>query len=371
MKTIHSTLKQLKSPGKIGLVLIFVLLILTLIISWFYQRSSHIVIDDARIAADMINMSSEVPGQITKLHIIRGQRVRIGDHLVSIDNRATTLKLQESQHNLAITKLKLSRSEILFSLKKQQNKSIYQAQLSQVESTEALVNHASIQVKHTQNELKRAEMLLKDKLVSGQLWETRKTEALQTQQLYLKLIADLDKENAELAKTKSIIGESKLLAQDIAILKEEINSLTIIIKRHQLNLTIKRIVSPINGVIDNIFVNMGEYVVPIRRLLILHNPEEIWVEANIQETKVNLINLGDKATITLDAYPDIKLSASIVHIDNASTSQYALLPNPNPSGNFIKVTQRIAIRLQIDNYHPDLKALKPGMMVEVDIDIRR
>ena len=126
----------------------------------------------------------------------------------------------------------------------------------------------------------------------------------------------------------------------------------------------------IDGVIDNVFVNEGEYVVPIRRLLMLHNPNEIWIDANVKETKINLINIGDKATITLDAYPDIELDASVFHIDNAATSQYALLPNPTPSGSFTKVTQRITIRLSIDNNQKNLHHLKPGMMVEVDIDTK-
>lgn len=368
MNKIHGSFNHLKHQGKIRIALLVFLLIISLLGAWFYQRSFIIVIEDAHIAADMINISSEVSGQIKTLHVSRGQQVSKGDPLVSIDDRATKLMLKTAQYELDIAQLKLQRSERLYLLKNEQNESIYQAQLARVASTKALVNNANILTDQANSELKRANKLLKEKLISDQQWEKNKIKTLQSQQMYLKLQADLSRENAELVKTESMSHETELLAQDIAILKAKIASLKVTIKRHQLDLTIKNIVSPINGVIDNIFVNEGEYVVPIRRLLMLHDPNNLWISANIKETKVNQIHLGDKAIVSIDAYPDLQLNASVTHIDNAATSQYALLPNPTPSGSFTKVTQRITIKLAIDDNQANSYHLKPGMMVEVDIN---
>jgi membrane fusion protein (multidrug efflux system) len=99
----------------------------------------------------------------------------------------------------------------------------------------------------------------------------------------------------------------------------------------------------------------------------LHNPNDIWVNANIKETEMRHLRLGMKASIRVDAYPDRRFDASVVNIANATSSEFALLPNPNPSGNFTKVTQRLRIKLAVQQVE---NLLKPGMMVEVTINTR-
>jgi membrane fusion protein (multidrug efflux system) len=98
----------------------------------------------------------------------------------------------------------------------------------------------------------------------------------------------------------------------------------------------------------------------------VHNPRKIWVDANVKETDVRHLKLGSPAKISIDAYPDEVFSGTITRIGNAATSQFALLPTPNPSGNFTKIAQRLTIRVDLEKAS-DL--LRPGMMVEVNIGI--
>jgi membrane fusion protein (multidrug efflux system) len=119
-------------------------------------------------------------------------------------------------------------------------------------------------------------------------------------------------------------------------------------------------------VVDKTFVNIGEYVTPGQRLLLAHNPASVWVEANVKETVVRKLSVGQAVSIHVDAYPDEAFIGTVANIGSAATSQFALLPTPNPSGNFTKITQRIPIRIDINN--PDVR-LSPGMMVEVKIAI--
>jgi len=99
----------------------------------------------------------------------------------------------------------------------------------------------------------------------------------------------------------------------------------------------------------------------------LHNPNEVWVEANIKETQVGQVKLGQPVKVTVDAYPGVKFTGKVARIGNATTARFALLPTPNPSGNFTKITQRVAVKIDIVN---SPRPLKPGMMVEVEIDVR-
>jgi membrane fusion protein (multidrug efflux system) len=101
-------------------------------------------------------------------------------------------------------------------------------------------------------------------------------------------------------------------------------------------------------------------------MMMLHDPEGIWVEANIKETEIRRLQPGQRVAITVDAYPDDTFVGRVARIGTAATSRFALLPTPNPSGNFTKVTQRIPVKILFVD-RP--RMLSPGMMVEVDIAV--
>ena len=92
----------------------------------------------------------------------------------------------------------------------------------------------------------------------------------------------------------------------------------------------------------------------------------VWVDANVKETDFRKLAIGASARITVDAYPNRVFEGDVVRLGEAATSQFALLPSPNPSGNFTKVTQRLPVRISIDQQDG---LLRPGMMVEVSIDV--
>lgn len=121
-----------------------------------------------------------------------------------------------------------------------------------------------------------------------------------------------------------------------------------------------------DGVVDASFVDEGEYVTPGTRLLIYHRPDEVWVDANVKETDLRRIRIGAPVSITVDAYPGRTFHGVVERIGGAATSQFALLPSPNPSGNFTKVTQRVPIRVSIET---EGEVLPPGLMVVLSIDV--
>jgi membrane fusion protein (multidrug efflux system) len=106
---------------------------------------------------------------------------------------------------------------------------------------------------------------------------------------------------------------------------------------------------------------------PGQRILMFHNPDNIWVEANVKETDIGRIRPGMKADIRVDAYPGQHFTGKVFRIGRAATNKFALLPDPNPSGNFTKITQRLPVRILLDEKNP---GLRPGMMVEVYIALR-
>ncbi len=109
------------------------------------------------------------------------------------------------------------------------------------------------------------------------------------------------------------------------------------------------------------------YSVPWRlagqRLLMIHDPERVRVEANVKETDIRYFRPGKTVTITVDALPGRRFEGTVTRVGQAATSEFALLPNPNPSGNFTKITQRLPVRIAVRQAGG---ALKPGMMVELE-----
>ena len=125
------------------------------------------------------------------------------------------------------------------------------------------------------------------------------------------------------------------------------------------------------GIIDRMFIEAGEYVRQGQRMLMMHNPQELWVEANIKETELRLLRKGQPVHVYIDAFPDAQLMGEVDRIGSTTTAKFALLPTPNPSGNFTKITQRVPVRIALDPTHTADLPLAPGMMVEVEIDVRK
>jgi membrane fusion protein (multidrug efflux system) len=137
-------------------------------------------------------------------------------------------------------------------------------------------------------------------------------------------------------------------------------------RRQALDIKDRTILSPVDGVIDTTFVNEGEYVRPGQRLMLIHDPSQIWVKANIRETELRYVKIGAPVEISVDAFPDRIFKGEVFRIGNTTTSEFSLLPSPNPSGNFTKITQRLPVRIKVTQ---DGELLRPGMMVEIDIVI--
>jgi membrane fusion protein (multidrug efflux system) len=157
------------------------------------------------------------------------------------------------------------------------------------------------------------------------------------------------------------------MERQLLVLARQADEVRAEVKRQEVDIADRRIVSPADGRVVMTFVRNGEHVAPGQRILMFHNPDEIWIEANVRETDVGRIKPGMKADIRVDAYPGQVFAGKVFRIGQAATNKFALLPDPNPSGNFTKITQRLPVRILLTEKNP---ALRPGMMVEVYIALR-
>jgi len=347
-------------------IISLVLVILYFTGYWAFNQWSKITETDARITTDQISVSSRSDGWVTMLPVIEGQKIKAGELLLSIDSRDATLKLDElnarlsaidSQRALLITKTKMVDA---------QTQSRMEAATSRVKAAYAVVKASKEQSVLTRNNYKRFESLSGTNVISQQRLDQIRAELSRSDERHQIAMANL-------LAAKADANEAKADRQQILINKNLINNLKyekqqiISLRNRQiLNIQDKTIRSSLNGVVSRIFIDKGEFVHPGQRLILIHNPNNIWVEANIKETELRHIKLGMTAKLKIDAYPDKSFVGKVERIGQAATGEFALLPNPNPSGNFTKVTQRLPIRISVEQ-EDDM--LRPGMLVVIEIDI--
>ena len=180
------------------------------------------------------------------------------------------------------------------------------------------------------------------------------------------LEAELRRREAELVVHGSGILESGVADPERAVLEARRDAVLARIRRQEIDIAAHRVESPLAGVVSKVFVESGEHVEPGQRIALVHDPREVYVLANIRETEIARLALGQHARIEVDAYPERSFEGTVSVIGLAATSTFALLPSAKPGGSFTKVTQRFPVRIALES---ESESLRPGMMVEVFIDV--
>jgi membrane fusion protein (multidrug efflux system) len=228
-------------------------------------------------------------------------------------------------------------------------------------------HHASeAELERAQSEYQRVRSLFERGVVASQRFEEAQARFASAEQQELRAAAEINRARAALAVIEAGGAQIAVLDRQIATLDAETTAARAHRQQQQIDLEHRELHAPFDGVIDETFVDAGEYVAPGTRLLMYHDPNRVWVDANVKETEFSRLKAGAPATITVDAYPDREFHGRVARLGNAATSQFALLPSPNPSGNFTKVTQRLPVRITLEQQD---QLLRPGMMVEVAIDV--
>ena len=331
------------------------------------SRMTHVYEYDARITGNLITISSRVPGWITKIPVREGQVIGVGDVLTVIDKQESELLVRQLRSEVKATDASLNRLHARRDLVAKQTESQYQTAVSSLNGAKSVVQALKVHSEVARAELQRTRTLFKKKVIPRIQLEQAMTRAQQVNVEYQKALASLQSSEARLDEAAANLNRVQVLDEEGQVLRQRIEQLGAKLERQKIDLTDRTIKSKIKGVVDKIFVDVGEYVTPAQRLAIIHDPNKIWVEANIKETEVRKLRIGQSVDISVDAFPDLEIIGKVEAIGNSTTSEFALLPTPNPSGNFTKITQRLPVRIKVDQ---EKGLLRPGMMVEVNIDIR-
>ena len=332
-----------------------------------HQRLIYVYEYDARIAGDMVTVSSRVAGWVTKLPVSEGALIDGEQMLIKIDDRESRLLIKQLQSQKDAIAAQRERFVSERKLVDSQTKSRVNTQLAAVNAAAATVSALKPQLDNAQSQLKQDQALFNKKVISRRQFDQTRTTMQRIDGEYRTRVAELEEARNKLREVRADQQQLSVLDNEINILFHEEDELQAQLERQRLDLKDRTIGSPVTGVVDRVFVEKGEYVTPGQRLLLVHDPKRVWIDANIKETDIRKVKIGQTVDVTVDAFPEKKFGGKVTAIGNAATSEFALLPTPNPSGNFTKITQRLRVRIAIDQ---EQNLLRPGMMVEVFIDVR-
>ncbi len=332
-----------------------------------YLRFTHIYEYDARVMADIVTVSSRADGWVVELPALEGRKVAANDVIVRIDDRVSKLRTDALKTQMQSIQAERDRLMAERRMVAEQTEAVVRTRTSAV-----TVKEKALAALHADLDLARLELERNKSLYDRRVANERQFQVAQAGAAKLESQiqqAQAEYEQAQGSLREAVADREKLLVIDaqVAALAFQASNLEAQLAQQAVDVEDRTIRSPVSAVIDRTFVQPGEYVQAGQRILMLHNPGEVWIEANIKETQVGEIKLGQKVHVAVDAYPDDKFEGRISLIGSATTARFALLPTPNPSGNFTKITQRVPVRVKLVDMP---KPLSPGMMVEVEIDLR-
>ena len=304
--------------------------------------------DDAFVSGDVTPLSAHVSGYITEMPVNDFQTVRKGDLIAVIDPSDYQAELDLAQANLAGAQATLANLA---------NQRVVQEAL--VHQAEATIDATEADVLRYQLEDQRQRNLFKTGIAgTQQLVEQADDNAKKAMAQRRLNEAQLDQQKAALAaidiQEKQLRAQIQAAESQVALASD--------------NLRYTRILSPADGLVGQRQVRLGQFVnVGAQVIAVLPLPN-LWVTANFKETQMTDIRVGQPARVTVDAFPDLKLTGHVDSWSPGTGSTFALLPPDNATGNFTKVVQRVPVKIVLES-NPSLGALvRPGMSVEATVD---
>lgn len=305
--------------------------------------------DNAYVRGRVTIISPQVSGYVTKVFVRDFSEVKAGQVLATIDDRIYRAKVAQAEANVAAAEAQLANSQ--------------QAQRSRevaTQSQDAAVANARAQVGKAQADMRRARALIADGSISAREFDSTRAALFAAQ-------AALQQAQAGRA-----IGTQDVRTVAVARggLMAAVQAAKAQLRLAQIDLDNTVIRAPANGRLSEIGVREGAFVTAGTQLMSLV-PQAVWVIANFKEAQTRNMVVGQPATFTVDALGGAELTGHIEDISPATGSEFAVLKADNATGNFVKVAQRIAVRVAIDPGQQAASRLRPGMSVDIDIDTRQ
>jgi membrane fusion protein (multidrug efflux system) len=333
--------------------LAFILLAILYGIWWMLYASHYESTDDAYVHGNLVQVSAQIPGTVISIGADETQTVTQGEQLVTLDGSDTEIALAQAEQALAQT---VRHTQTLFV----QNDAL----AADVAVSAANVEQADALLHKAENDLQRRNALRNSGGVSGE-------ELLHAQVAVKSAQAALAQAHAALAASKAKLATNQALTRGSTVQAHpDVRQAADRVRQAWLANARTHVQAPVGGMVAQRSVQLGQRIQPGTPLMTIVPLNTLWVEANFKENQLHDMRPGQKATVVSDLYGSkVTYHGTVVGISAGSGSAFALLPAQNASGNWIKVIQRVPVRIALDPKELQEHPLRVGLSMTVDVDL--
>jgi membrane fusion protein (multidrug efflux system) len=370
MSTENKTEEKITAaaPAKKNKKFILILSVILIVGGWFgiskYVHSlHHEETDDAQVEANISPVIPRISGYVREVRVKDNQQVKKGDTLFILDDRDVKIRLAQAEAAL------LTAKSSLFSARATSGAAHANIATSKatVATASAQIEAAKVNVWRTTQDFDRYANLIKDHSITLQQYE----QALANKQTAEKQLQVLEEQKAQAAQqSNAVASQSNATSSQVGIADATIRQREVDVEDAKLLLSYTIITAPEDGLISKVNVQEGQFLQAGTGVFSIVLNNNMWVVGNFKETQYENIKEGQKVTIQVDAFPGHEFEARVASFSPATGARFALLPPDNASGNFVKVVQRLPVRIEFDNSKdPLLPRLKAGLNVAVDVHL--
>jgi membrane fusion protein (multidrug efflux system) len=308
---------------------------------WLYSRT-HVSTDNAQVDGHITAIAPRIAGFIDRVAVEENQHVKAGDTLVVLDRRDLIARLEQAEADLRNAEALVAQ---------------LQATRAEAASADADVTAAEATARQTEADYQRYRTLAATKVVSAQQLDAAESAR------------DAAAANLEAARRRAAAAGSQISASGAAVRGADarLASAQAAVETARLQLSYATLFAPDNGIVAKRSAEPGALVQIGQNLMSIVPDTNVWVTANLKETQLAKVRVGDPVEFDVDAYPDVTFHGKVESLSPATGARFALLPPDNATGNFTKVVQRVPVRIAVDGSADPTHPLRPGMSVDVTI----
>jgi membrane fusion protein (multidrug efflux system) len=383
-------------------IVIAVIILLVIGAGIFYWRSTFSEdTDDAQVDGDLYQVSSRVTGQVIKVYVEDNQQIKIGDPIAEIDPRDYQVALEQAQANLAssqaaaiqatvnvpITSVNVNTSVSTTGSDVQGSTASVEQARKEAQAAEARVVAAKATAVKSHLDVERYTPLVEKDVISKQQFDAAVATDAANQAAVLEAEANVIGQQAAVTNAIQKLAQSRYQAaqsvktgpDQVRVQQAKANSALADVKQAQakvdqalLNLSYTHITAPTTGIVNKKNVQVGVNLSIGQDVLTIIPLTNLWVTANFKETQLSRMKPGQPVTLKVDALGGRKFHGKVTQIGGATGSRLSLFPPENATGNYVKVVQRIPVRIDFTNLQQENGdyALRPGMSVTPDVEVK-
>jgi membrane fusion protein, multidrug efflux system len=337
-----------KKPNRVLPIVLGVILIAGIIfgIKEYIYYSKHIDTDDAQVDADISPVVARVGGYVDSIFFEENGHVEKGQVLVKLDDRDYKVKVEQalSAKQTANAGVGVGESQI-------------SGMAANASSSRAQVESAQAKLDQANKDYARYANLVKDGSVTQQQFDQVKANRDVAQATY----------NAAQDQYKAALEQVGTTKNQLTVTNVGVNQRQADVDYAKLQLSYTTVTSPASGIASKKNIQIGQLVQAGQTLFSVVNDNSVFITANFKETQLNNLKDGQKVDIDVDAYPNMKLHGEVYNFAPATGAKFSLLPPDNATGNFVKVVQRVPVKIKITASKDTLAMLRPGMSVNVSV----